>query len=388
MTTTWSYPTRILFGAGSRRHLSDEARALGMTRPLVVTDPGLKDLPFIQMLRDDLQAGGLASGIFHDIKPNPLIENLDAGVALLRSGGYDGVICVGGGSAMDCGKVMAFMVAQSLPVWHFDDAGPGWKDAELEGILPIIALPTTAGTGSEVGRAGVIGDAAAGFKKIIFHPQLLPSSVIEDPELTVGLPAGLTAATGFDALAHCLEAYCAPSYHPMSDGVAVEGIRLIKEFLPRAVANGSDLEARGQMQVAASMGAVAFQKGLGAIHAVSHGIGALFDTHHGRTNGVMMPYVLAFNRPLVEEKIGRLADYLGLEGGYDGFFAWMMAERKALGIEDTVVDLIGSRDPQIERIVELAIVDPTAPTNPRPLDADAARALYVAALEGRLEGLA
>ncbi len=385
--TSWSYPTRILFGAGSRAQLPTEAADLGMQKPLMVTDPGLKGLPFIAELRGLLDAAGLANGIFHDIKPNPLVENLEAGIAAFRAGGHDGVICVGGGSAMDCGKTLAFMVAQSLPVWHFEDTGDNWKDANPEGIAPIIAIPTTAGTGSEVGRAGVIGDAAAGFKKIIFHPKMLPGVVIEDPELSIGLPAGLTAATGFDALAHCLEAYCAPSFHPMSEGIAVEGMRIIKTHLPRAVADGSDIEARGQMLIAASMGATAFQKGLGAIHSLSHAVGGLFDTHHGRTNAVMMPYVLEFNRKLIEGKIGRLAAYLDLPASYEGFFDWMMATRSALGIEHILVELIGERDRQTERVIELSVTDPTAPSNPRTLDRDGAARLYEAALSGSLAGL-
>lgn len=384
---TWSYPTRVLFGAGCRSALPAEAAELGMKRPLVVTDPGLKDLPFFAELRGLLDEAGLANGLFTDIKPNPSIENLEAGLAVFREGGYDGVICVGGGSAMDCGKTIAFMAPQSLPVWHFEDVGDNWKDANPEGIAPIIAIPTTAGTGSEVGRAGVIGDAARGFKKIIFHPQMLPAVVIEDPELSVGLPAGLTAATGFDALAHCLEAYSTTAFHPMSDGIAVEGIRLVKENLPRAVTDGGDLEARGQMLIAASMGAVAFQKGLGAIHSLSHAVGALFDTHHGRTNAVMMPYVLAFNRSQVEGKLARLAAYLDLPPSYEGFFDWMMATRSALGIEHTLAELIGERDRQVERVIELSVTDPTAPSNPRTLDRDGAARLYEAALSGSLRGL-
>ncbi len=384
---SWSYPTRILFGAGTRKALPEEAAGLGMTRPLVVTDPGLKDLPFIAELRGLLKDAGLESGLFSEIKPNPLVENVEAGVAAYRAGGHDGVICVGGGSAMDCGKTVAFMIAQSLSVWHFEDIGDNWKDATVEGIAPIIALPTTAGTGSEVGRAGVIGDAKAGFKKIIFHPKMLPAVVIEDAELTVGLPAGLTAATGFDALAHCLEAYCAPSFHPMSEGIAVEGMRLIKDYLPRAVADGGDLEARGKMLIAASMGAVAFQKGLGAIHSLSHAVGALFDTHHGRTNAVMMPYVLAFNRAQVEEKVARLAAYLDLPPSYEGFFDWMMATRSALGIEHSLAELIGERDRQEARVIELSITDPTAGSNPRKLDGEGAARLYEAALAGSLAGL-
>ncbi len=385
---TWSYPTRILFGAGCRSALAGEAAALGMKRPLVVTDPGLKDLPFVSELRGLLEEAGLTNALFADIKPNPLVENLEAGLAVFRAGGHDGVICVGGGSAMDCGKTIAFMAPQSLPVWHFEDIGDNWKDAETEGIAPIIAIPTTAGTGSEVGRAGVIGDAARGFKKIIFHPQMLPGVVIEDPELSVGLPPGLTAATGFDALAHCLEAYSAHSFHPMSEGIAVEGMRLVKANLPRAVADGSDLDARGQMLIAASMGAVAFQKGLGAIHSLSHAVGALFDTHHGRTNAVMMPYVLAFNRHQIEDKLARLAAFLELPPTYEGFFDWMMATRSALGIEHTLAELIGDRVRQVERVIELSVTDPTAPSNPRPLDREGAARLYEAALSGSLRGLA
>ena len=387
MKATWSYPTRIVFGAGSRSALAREAGELGMTRPLLVTDPGLKDLPFVREILELLAEAGRPAALFHDVKPNPLIENVEAGVAAYRRGGHDGVICLGGGSAMDCGKTIAFMVAQSLRLWHFEDVGSNWRDAATEGIAPIVAIPTTAGTGSEVGRAGVIGDHKAGFKKIIFHPKMLPGVVIEDPELTVGLPPGLTAATGFDALAHCLEAYAAPSFHPMGDGIAVEGIRLIKAFLPRAVADGGDVEARGQMLVAASMGAVAFQKGLGAIHSLSHAVGALFDTHHGRTNAVMMPYVLAFNRAQIEEKMDRLAAYLGLNGGYVGFFDWMMALRGDLGIEHSLASLIGERDLQEERVVALSVGDPTAASNPRPLDAAAAARLYEAALSGSLSGL-
>ncbi len=387
MTVTWSYPTRILFGAGSRASLPDEASELGMTRPLVVTDPGLKDMAFLADLRTLMEEAGMASGLFYDVKPNPLIQNVEAGVAAYREGGHDGVVCVGGGSAMDCGKTIAFMTAQSLPLWHFEDVGTNWKDAEDDGIAPIIAVPTTAGTGSEVGRAGVIGDGEAGFKKIIFHPKMLPGVVIEDPELTVGLPPGLTAATGFDALAHCLEAYCAPALHPMSEGIAVEGMRLVKEYLPRAVNDGGDVEARGQMQVAASMGAVAFQKGLGAIHSVSHAVGALFDTHHGRTNAVMMPYVLAFNRPEVEAKIARLSAYLELPASFEGFFDWMMELRGDLGIEHRLDALIGDRDRQVARVIELTVTDPTAASNPRRLDALAAERLYDAALSGSLTGL-
>ena len=268
-----------------------------------MTDPGLAKLPVIERVLGLLREAGLEPGLFADVRPNPVAANVEAGVAALRAGGHDGVVAVGGGSGLDTGKCVAFMAGQTRPMWDFEDKGDWYKRADPAGIRPIVAVPTTAGTGSEVGRAGVITDEATHTKKIIFHPLMMPKTAILDPELTVGLPRHLTAATGMDALAHCLEAYCAPTYHPMAEGIAVEGVRLVLEALPRACADGQDIAARGMMLTASSMGAVAFQKGLGAIHSLSHPVGSVYDTHHGLTNAVFMPYVLAFNRPAIEDKI-------------------------------------------------------------------------------------
>ena len=299
------------------------------------------------------------------------------------AGGHDGVIAFGGGSALDAGKVIAFMAGQTRPMWDFEDVGDWWTRADPAGIAPVVAVPTTAGTGSEVGRAGVITNAATHTKKVIFHPRMMPVVVICDPGLTVGLPAGVTAGTGMDALAHCLEAYCAPGFHPMADGIAVEGIRLVKDYLPRAVANGSDIEARAQMMAAAAMGATAFQKGLGAIHALSHPVGALYGTHHGMTNAVFMPYVLAFNRAAVAERLGRLAGYLGLAPTFDAFAQWVLDLRASVGVPHTLAGLKvdGAR---AELIADMAIVDPTAGGNPVELTRDAALKIFDAALIGRV----
>src|SRR5690606_16192174 len=287
-----------------------------------------------------LDAARVDYGVFSDVRPNPVESNLAAGVAAFRKGGHDGVVAFGGGSALDLGKLIAFQAGQQRPVWDFEDVGDWWTRADAEAIAPIVAIPTTAGTGSEVGRAGVVTHEATHTKKVIFHPKMLPSIVIADPELTVGMPPFVTAGTGMDALAHCLEAYCAPGYHPMADGIAVEGIRLVFESLPKAYANGSDIEARANMMSAASMGATAFQKGLGAIHSLSHPIGALYDTHHGMTNAVFMPYVLAFNRDAIEERIARLSAYIGIKGGFDGFAKAVLKLRKELGVPHALPGLI------------------------------------------------
>ena len=278
------------------------------------------------------------------MKPNPVESNLTAGIAAFKKGGHDGVIAFGGGSALDLGKLIAFQAGQTRPVWDFEDIGDWWTRADSDAIAPIVAVPTTAGTGSEVGRAGVVTDEATHTKKVIFHPKMLPAIVIADPELTVGMPPFITAGTGMDALAHCLEAYCAPGYHPMADGIAVEGIRLVFENLPKAYANGSDLVARANMMSAAAMGAAAFQKGLGAIHSLSHPVGALYDTHHGMTNAVFMPYVLAFNRPAIEERIARLAAYCGIKGGFDGFAKAVLKLRKELKVPHTLPEPIKGLD--------------------------------------------
>jgi len=382
--TTWSYPTKIRFGAGCLDEVAGHCRSAGILRPLVVTDPGLAGLPLIGRILELLQAGGLQAAVFSDVSPNPLESNVTAGLAAFRAGGHDGVVAVGGGSALDAGKTIAFMLPQTRPVWDFEDIGDNWKHAASDGIAPIIAIPTTAGTGSEVGRAAVIAHDDTGAKKIIFHPRMLPVLALEDPEVTVGLPPGLTAATGFDALAHCLEAYCAPGVHPMAEGIAVEGVRLVATYLPRAGAQGDDIEARGMMMAAATMGATAFQKGLGAIHALSHPIGSFHKTHHGRTNGVVMPYVLAFNRRAIEAKIARLAAYLELaDPTFDGFLAWMRDLATKLGIEPDLRAL-GVDDSRLDELVALALTDPTAGGNPVPLTEDRVRRLYRACFDGVL----
>ena len=381
---SWSFPTQILFGAGKIGNLAQACKVLGMTRPLLVTDPGLAGLA---MVRDALaanEAEGLPSGLFSDIKPNPVGQNVADGVVAYKSGGHDGVIAFGGGSGLDAGKAIAFMSGQSRPMWDFEDVGDNWKAADPAGIAPVVAVPTTAGTGSEVGRASVILDQDAQTKKIIFHPKMLPATVISDPELTIGLPPHLTAATGMDALAHCLEAYCAPGYHPFAEGIAVEGLRLVKDWLPTAVAEGTNVTARAHMLAAASMGATAFQKGLGAIHAMSHPVGALYDTHHGLTNAVVMPYVLAFNRPAIEDKMVRLAAWLDLpDPSYQAVLDWVLGLRRDLKIPHTLAEL-GVGTDRLEELATAAAKDPTAGTNPIPLDPAVLNSLFVSALEGRI----
>jgi alcohol dehydrogenase class IV len=383
LRATWTFPTTIRFGSGSITLLPKTCAEQGMQRPLLVSDPGLSGTPMVAAMLEDCRKAGLGAEIFAQVKPNPTGGNVEAGLAAFRAGSHDGVVVVGGGSAMDAGKVIAFMAGQSLPLWHFDDNGPGWKDAAPEGIAPIIAVPTTAGTGSEVGRAGVIVNEETHQKIIIFHPKMLPAVVIQDPRLTIGLPPHLTAATGIDAFTHCLEAYCAPGFHPLAEGVAVEGMRLVKEYLPRAYKDGTDIEARGQMLIAASMGATAFQKGLGGIHSISHPVGARYDTHHGLTNAVVMPYVLVFNRPAVEGKIGRLAAFLSIAGGFDGFLDWVLAFRRDLGIPHTLAE-IGVDAARAEEIGKYAAIDPTAGSNPVPLDAAILQKLFEDAVAGRL----
>jgi len=379
----WNYPTSVRFGVGRIAELADACKSAGMTRPLFVTDPGLAQLAQTKAAFESLRAAGLGAAMFSNIKSNPVETNVAEGVAILRAGKHDGVVAFGGGSALDVGKVIAFMAGQTRPMWDFEDVGDWYTRADPKGIAPVVAVPTTSGTGSEVGRAGVITQEATHTKKVIFHPKMMPVVTICDPALTVGLPAHITAATGMDAFAHCLEAYCAPGFHPLADGVAVEGVRLVKENLLRAVKNGSDLEARGNMMAAAAMGATAFQKGLGAVHALSHPIGALYDTHHGLTNAVFMPYVLAFNRKAIEEKIARLSAYLGLGGTFDSFQGFVLNLRDEVGIPHTLKGLKVD-DRQAKLIAEMAVVDPTAGGNPVPLDVQGARRIFDAALNGDL----
>ncbi len=377
----WNYPTSVRFGAGRIAELPEALKAAGITRPLLVTDKGLADLPVTRDTLALLKNAGIEVALFADVKPNPVAGNVEAGVKVLREGGHDGIIAFGGGSGLDTAKVIAFMAGQTRPMWDFEDIGDWWTRADPKGILPIIAVPTTAGTGSEVGRAGVITDETTHTKKVIFHPLMMPKVVIADPELTVGMPRFITIGTGFDALAHCLEAYCAPGYHPMADGIALEGIRLSVENLPKVAANPNNIEARGHMMSAAAMGATAFQKGLGGIHALSHPVGALYDTHHGMTNAVFMPYVLAANRSAIEERIVRLAGYLGLEPSFDAFMKAILDLRAALDVPHALPDF-GVDGARREEIADKAIVDPTAGGNPVPLTRELTLQIFDRALSG------
>jgi alcohol dehydrogenase len=379
----WNYPTTVKFGAGRIAELADCVRAAGFARPLLVTDPFLATQPMVAAAKAKLDAAGLPTAIFSNVKPNPNAANVEAGIAVLRAGKHDGVVAFGGGSALDAGKVIAFMAGQTRPMWDFEDVGDWWTRADPKGIFPIVAVPTTAGTGSEVGRAGVITDETTHTKKVIFHPLMMPKITLCDPELTVGMPRVITVGTGMDAFAHCLEAYCGPFYHPLADGIALEGMRLVKEFLPRAARDGTDIEARAQMMSAAAMGATAFQKALGAIHALSHPVGSIYNTHHGMTNAVFMPYVLKFNEHAVSEKLARVAAYLGLSASFAGFFEFTMRLREELGVPHTLAAL-GVLDPDIDRMAMMAPLDPTAGGNPVPLDAAASARLFRQALEGRI----
>lgn len=379
----WNYPTSVRFGAGRIAELADALRTAGIARPLLVTDPNLAGMPMVQSALASLRGRAIAAQIFSDIRPNPVGANIAAGVAAFKAGGHDGVIAFGGGSALDAGKLIAFAHGQTRPLWDFEDVGDRWTRADAAAISPVVAVPTTAGTGSEVGRAGVVTDEATHTKKVIFHPLMMPKVTICDPELTVGMPPLITAGTGMDALAHCLEAYCGPFYHPLADGIAVEGMRLVKENLARAVKDGKDIEARAHMMAAAAMGATAFQKALGAIHSLSHPVGALHDTHHGLTNAVFMPYVLAFNRAAIEERLGRLAAYLGLPASFAAFFDWVLALRAEIGVPHTLAGLkVGNENAAL--IARMAPKDPTAGGNPVPLDEAGARRIFDAALNGNL----
>ncbi len=379
LTANWSYPTAIRFGAGRVAEIGSACAAAGMARPLLVTDRGLAPLPITARLLDLMDGAGLGRGIFSNVDPNPNETNLAAGLDAYRNGGHDGVIAFGGGSGLDLGKMVAFMSGQTRPVWDFEDIGDWWTRADPAGIAPIVAVPTTAGTGSEVGRASVITNSTTHVKKIIFHPKVLPSVVIADPELTVGMPPFVTAGTGMDAFAHCLEAYCSPHFHPMSQGIALEGMRLVKEYLPRVYEDGTDIEARGQMMAAASMGAVAFQKGLGAIHALSHPVGSIFNTHHGTTNAVVMPAVLTFNRPAIEDKLVQAGAYLGIGGGFDGFCAFVDELNAKLSIPRGLGELGVTAD-RLDEMTEMALEDPSVGGNPVEMTRENTRALYEACM--------
>ena len=380
----WNYPTSVKVGNGRIKELPDICRLLAIKSPLIVTDPGLTDLPPLTVLLSICKAENLPITIFTRIKGNPTGENIQDGVATYYAGQHDGVIAIGGGSALDAGKAIALMVGQNRPIWDFEDIGDNWKRVNTLGMAPVVAIPTTAGTGSEVGRASVITDPVHQVKKIIFHPNMLPKVVILDPGLTIGLSPSLTAATGMDALSHNLEAYCSNYYHPMAKGIAIEGIRLIKENLAHAVSHGDDLQARMQMLVASSMGATAFQCGLGAMHALAHPLGAIYDAHHGRLNAILMPYVLLANREAIENKIVHLATCLGIQNGFEGFLNWIIQLRNDIGIEHRLLD-IGIDTEQRKRIAKMAIEDASASSNPIHFSALQYEEIFDAAVHGKIK---
>jgi alcohol dehydrogenase len=384
LISNWNYPTAVKFGAGRIKELAGALASVGIAKPLLVTDPGIVGFPWFKAIVTDLQAKEIDVAVFSEVSPNPVESNVYAGLKAYKDGGHDGVIALGGGSALDAGKVIAFMTGQKRPMWDFEDIGDWWTRADPKGIAPIIAVPTTSGTGSEVGRAGVITNEKTHTKKVIFHPKMMPAVTICDPELTVGLPAFLTAGTGMDALSHCLEAYCAPGYHPLADGIAVEGIRLVKENLPTAVKDGANIEARSNMMAAAAMGATAFQKGLGGMHALAHPLGAVYNVHHGLANAVVMPYVLQLNRKIISERIDRLSAYIGLKRrNYKGFLDYVLELRAELGIPHTL-EGIKVDDSQFDKLAKMASVDPCAGGNPVKFTRGVAKRLYVKALEGKL----
>mgnify|MGYP000687031060 FL=1 len=380
----WNYPTAIRFGAGRISELPDACRELGMARPLLVTDPGLAELPMVPAVLDRCRSEGLGCELFADVQGNPVEANVTAGVAAFRAGKHDGVIALGGGSALDVGKAVALMVGQTRPLWDFEDREDWYTRVNVDGMAPVVAVPTTAGTGSEVGRASVITDERDHTKKIIFHPRMLPALVIADPELTLGLPPKITAAVGMDALSHNLEAFCSPFYHPMAQGMALEGMRLVKAWLPTACRQGDHITARAHMLVASTMGAAAFQKGLGAMHAMSHPCGAVLNTHHGLTNAVVMPYVLVFNRPAIEERITALARYLDLpKPSFQAVLEWIMDLREEIGIPADLAAL-GVTEDQIGQLAAMAVADPSAGSNPIPLTVENLTALFQNAVRGRI----
>jgi alcohol dehydrogenase class IV len=377
----WSYPTAIKFGVGRVAELAEHAASTGMKRPLLVTDKALSALPITAAALDVLAAAGLGRAVFSEVDPNPHEGNMAAGIAAYKAGGHDGIIAFGGGSALDLGKMIALMAGQraDLSVWDLEDVDDWWTRADAAAIAPVIAVPTTAGTGSEVGRAGVLTNSATHKKKIIFHPGLMPKVTICDPALTVGMPRFITAGTGMDALAHCLEAYCSPFYHPMSQGIALEGMRLVFENLPLVYADPGNLMARGHMMSAAAMGAVAFQKGLGAIHSLSHPIGAVYNTHHGTTNAVVMPMVLDFNRHAIEDRIEAAAAYVGIKGGFDGFRARIMDLRADLAIPANLTAL-GVKSADLDMLTDMALEDPSCGGNPVEMTRENTRALFDACM--------
>ena len=384
LTANWSYPTAVRFGPGRIKELPQALEMVGITRPLFVTDPGLVNLPIVAKTLDLLRVAKIPVAVFSKVDGNPTLKNLDDGVAAYKTGGHDGVIAFGGGSAMDIGKLVAFQAGQARPVFDFEDREDWWTRADAKAIAPIVAVPTTAGTGSEVGRAAVVTDPSDHTKKIIFHPLMLPKVVIADPELTLDLPAKITAWTGMDALSHSLESWCSPFFHPLGQGIALEGMRLCKEWLPVAVEDGHNINARAFMMAASSMGAVAFQKGLGGMHAMSHPASSLRGTHHGLTNAVVMPYVLKRNLPVVKERLAALARYLDLPGqSAESVVDWVLALRTRLGIPHTLKE-IGFDGDAVAEAAPMAEHDPSTGGNPVALKAADYEKLYAAAIAGTL----
>ena len=384
MKTNWNYPTVVWVGENRIKDLSQACENLNIHKPLLVTDKDLINLPVIKNIITEMKKKMKEIKIFSNFSGNPIGENVDEGVIEFKKNKCDGVIAIGGGSGLDVGKAIAFMSGQSRPIWDFEDIGDYWKRAEEKNIAPIIAAPTTAGTGSETGRASAIINKEIGVKKIIFHPKILPSIVILDPVLTIDLSPRLTAATGMDALAHNLEAFCAPGFHPMADGIAIEGMRLIKKSLFTAVKNGKDLEARGNLLAAASMGSTAFQKGLGAIHSLSHPVNSQFNVHHGLSNAIFMPYVLTFNKSLIEDRIVSICDYLNLDKSFDSFLNWILDLRRDLNIPHKLSEVVEENKIDIDKLSQMALEDPSTATNPKKMTIDDMKILYEYSLSGKL----
>jgi 4-hydroxybutyrate dehydrogenase len=371
----WSYPTQIKFGAGRIREIADACNQANIKRPLLITDKGLSNLPITSKTLQLMKEAGLGDALFSNVDPNPNEKNLNSGITAFKEGNHDGVIAFGGGSGLDLGKLVAFMVGQDRSVWDFEDVSDWWTRAKPNTIFPIVAIPTTAGTGSEVGRASVLTNSDTLEKKIIFHPQILPKVVICDPELTIEMPKSITAGTGLDAFAHCVEAFSSPHYHPMSQGIAIEGMRLVIENLGKVYSDGSDIEARANMMSAALMGATAFQKGLGAIHALSHPVGAIHHTHHGTTNAVCMPAVLRLNESKIRDRFDTVTGYLGIQNGFSGFKVFVGEFNASLNIPLRLGDL-GVENPDLGKLVKGALSDPSCGGNPVKLTSDNLKALF------------
>ena len=380
----WNYPTTLWVGENRIKDLPSACSNLNIKNPLFVTDKDLINLQFVKDIIFNLNKNFSKLATFSDFSGNPIGKNVDDGVTVFKKNQCDGVIAFGGGSGLDVGKGIAFMSGQSRPIWDFEDIGDYWKRADEKNIAPIIAIPTTAGTGSETGRASAIINNQTGVKKIIFHPKLLPSIVILDPVLTVDLSPRLTAATGMDALAHNLEAFCAPGFHPMADGIAIEGMKLIKKSLLNAVNNGKDLNARADLLAAASMGSTAFQKGLGAIHSLSHPVNAQFNVHHGLSNAIFMPYVLTFNKNLIEDRIVSICDYLNLDKNFESFLNWILNLRKELNIPHKLSDVVEESKINLDQLSVMALEDPSTATNPRKMTVDDMKILYEHSISGKL----